>query len=93
MKLTPKILRNIPKRDLLVIFELQKLQSDLDMVRDRIKKTVRRTEAMNEYRAYTEGWLSAFSRDVNQSGSIASLIDTIVSEHVDEDGDPWDKDD
>jgi hypothetical protein len=69
------------------VIELLDLQALLLEVRDKIGEVVGRNN--HEYNGYTKGWLTAFASDADQSGSIVGLIDSIISEYVDEDGKVW----
>lgn len=83
------IIRHVTGADRQLLQDLRKIQMDLNMVRLRLKEAVKRTRAKEEYEAYTDGWLTAFCTDPDQPGSIESLMDTIASKYVDEDGKPW----
>lgn len=65
------------------------LSATLREARDEIGKAVGRSEASSEFDNYTKGWLTSFADDIDQSGSVESLIDTIASKYVDEDGESW----
>lgn len=93
MKSVPLSTRKLMSHmDIRRIDDLEECAKDLEMVRDRVRKAVAHTQAMPEFRHYTEGWLTAFCSDLDQSGSIASLISCITDKYVDEDGEPWEKD-
>lgn len=86
------VARHMPRSAVQKVEELAKLQVDLRMLNTRIGEVMGRMKLSSEYRNYTKGWLTSFAFDPDQSGSIESLIEGIISKYVDEDNQPWDED-
>lgn len=89
MKIKQRITKAIPfmkPAQIKQVEALLKLQSKLLDLRDEIKTTVGRGDLKTEYDNYTNFWLTAFATDVAQLGSLASLIDGIIGEYVDDEG-------
>jgi hypothetical protein len=81
----------MPQKDCYKVTKLLNLQKQLLWVGFRVGEVLGRStsQAYAEYKNYTKGWLRAFANDLDQSGSIASLIDSIIGKYVDEDGVVW----
>lgn len=84
-----KYLQEKSPKDLEMIDALITCGENLKMVIDRIGKVAGQSGNKDEFTAYTKPWLTTFVDDKDQSGSIASFIESIVGTHLDYDDEPY----